>query len=292
MSSRWWLVIGLILWLGANAALAWVGVVRLAPGERPSGDSATSAERSYLLDAVEAEERAVQENPLSANAQYALGRAYVDVEEYEKAVEAFKQAVLLETDYVDAHVQMGYALCQLGHWQEAEAALRRALDFEPDYLYSQLYLGWALEEQGRPEEAGDVYREAIRLAPDHADVQEWLVRMLLDAGKLTEAAAALRTAPALSTQTRTGLYWDLHSALASQGRVEEAIGVLEGAIDAVPDDVGFRSELAKAYWYLGEQKKALAQAEIVAELDPEAGAALRAHLETITVRHESTQGQP
>jgi tetratricopeptide (TPR) repeat protein len=291
MKSRWWLPIALVLWLGANAALAWVGVIRLAPGDRPTSDSAKFSVPRYVFGGVERKERAVADNPLSADAHYELGHAYADAEEYEKAVEAFKQAVLLETDYVEAYAAMGYAYCGLGYWQEAEAALRRALDFEPDYVYSHLDLGWALEEQGRLGEAADVYREAIRLAPGYADVQEWLVHMLLDAGKLTEAAAALGTAPALSTETRTRLHWELHSALAGQGRVGEAARALANGVEAMPDNVDLRFELAKAYWYLGERDKALAQAEIVAGLDPEAGAALRGWLEEMPATEKSIRGE-
>jgi tetratricopeptide (TPR) repeat protein len=257
-----------VAWLSGTGALAWVGVTQLSPQE-PSGECISCSWGSASLGR---DERRAEEYPLNAEAHCRLGYSYLRSGRPDEALDPFRRALLLESDYVDALLGLARAWGDLENWEQAEAALGFALQFESDYAYTHLLLGWVLEQQGRLDEAADACREAISLAPDYTDACEQLIWTLTSAGRYGEAAAAIEDASDLEPGVVEDAYTQVAAGLADEGRFSEAARLCEKAVRVVPDSLELRRQLALAYLNTGEDGKAMAQAEAIAQTDVEGAA--------------------
>lgn len=116
----------------------------------------------------------------------------------------------------------GGALEQAGDWPEARAALQQAYRLAPEEPLVLNYLGYAQLDRGeRIEESERLIREALRRAPDNAAIID-------------------------------SLGW----ALFKRGRVDEAIPVLERAVQGAPADPEINEHLGDAYYAAGRRVEA------------------------------------
>jgi len=83
-----------------------------------------------------------------------------------EAAEAYRRALQLDPMHADAHVNLGRLLHEDGALALAEAHYRNAMAAEPGNERAWYNLGVALEDQGNPDAAVEAYEEALRLDPD------------------------------------------------------------------------------------------------------------------------------
>jgi tetratricopeptide (TPR) repeat protein len=101
-----------------------------------------SSEASLWQDAVD-------KNPESAEAWYALGDARRLAKDPQGARKAYKRAVRLRPEYSQAWNNLGLLEIGLGGWDAAEAAWKQALIQNPSYCPAHNNLGKLYGEQGR-----------------------------------------------------------------------------------------------------------------------------------------------
>lgn len=105
-----------------------------------------------------------------------------------RALEAARQLVERYPSYADAQHALGLAYLALGWCDDAVAAFGRALERNPDYDESRVYLAWTLFTQGESRE-GDA--ELVRLLEASPGYEPALrLRDLRAAGRLRAAAAS------------------------------------------------------------------------------------------------------
>jgi tetratricopeptide (TPR) repeat protein len=92
--------------------------------------------------------RAARQEPGKASILEALGRAYYNSGQHERARETFEELLAIDPSAHYAHYALGQSLKQLGRRREAWTHLRIAVALSPD---STLYQG-ALERMGPREE--------------------------------------------------------------------------------------------------------------------------------------------
>ncbi len=92
---------------------------------------------------------AVDKNPGSAEAWYALGDARRLAKDLQGARKAYKRAVKLRPDYSQAWNNLGLLEVELGGWDAAEDAWKQALVQNPSYCPAHNNLGKLYGEQGR-----------------------------------------------------------------------------------------------------------------------------------------------
>jgi tetratricopeptide (TPR) repeat protein len=119
---------------------------------------------------------------------------------------------------------------------DAEEALRAARSLEPDDVRVLFQLGAVLERQRRHDEAEAIFRDALGIEPDSAPVLNYLGYMNADRGVRVEEALGL-IERALEIDPENGAYLDsLGWALFRLGRLEQAEAKLRLAVERNRDN--------------------------------------------------------
>jgi TolB-like protein len=149
-------------------------------------------------------------------------------EKLAKLRRAAEKAIQLDPLLAEAHSALGAAFARDGQWELAEPSFRRAIEIDPNSSathdqFSRFFY-WPL---GRIEEAIRETRAAERSDPLSPRVRFELATVLLSAGRYEEAAAKCETLPADFEFTSVCL----GRARIAQGRTDEAIRLL-AAVDS------------------------------------------------------------
>ncbi len=203
-----------------------------------------------------------------ASPAWRVARAY---EQYKAGrlsdARAILDAVLRrQPDYADAHDLSGLIALAEGNVHAATSALARAADLDPrpERLND---LGAALCQAGRPDAAADAFQRALNLDPAYARAWTNLAACLLDMDAMPEAGAALDRAEALGTNLstqRNRAQW-----LKAMGKGKESIALLRPLVDARPDDLDLRLDLALAEEAAGDLTAAAASLGVLTTARPD-----------------------
>ena len=138
--------------------------------------------------ALRAAEEAIEGDALSSDDWYDLG---VDLEAVSPADApgAYERALELDPMHADAHVNLGRLMQESGSHERAEAHYDKALLAEPDNVLAAFNLGTLLEDLGRIHDAITAYKRA----QDFADAHYNLSRLYELVGEHAEALKHLRT---------------------------------------------------------------------------------------------------
>jgi len=98
-----------------------------------------------------------------------LGKAYLRLQELDKAVEALTRAVALDPLDLDSFRNLGTAQLQLGHIDEAEKAFRSILVENSRYAAAYNGLGLVAIQRDRVAEARRNFEKAIEVGPDEVE---------------------------------------------------------------------------------------------------------------------------
>lgn len=142
--------------LGPALALAWA----VSSWEKPVGRWASLGLCVVLMGATHLRNRvwssevslwqdAVDKNPVSAEAWYALGDARRLAKDPQGARKAYKSAIRVNPQYAQAWNNLGLLEVELGGWDAAEDAWKQALIQDTSYCPAHNNLGKLYGEQGR-----------------------------------------------------------------------------------------------------------------------------------------------
>jgi tetratricopeptide (TPR) repeat protein len=119
-----------------------------------------------------------------------LGRLFVILHEYDRAVEEFKKASASEPLSAKPLNHLSATLFLMGRYSEVESVARAALEVEPAQTETRYILGWALVARGRfTAETVEQFRLSGSQIPTERLV---LADVLYRSGALPETAAELR----------------------------------------------------------------------------------------------------
>ena len=216
--------------------------------------------------------RAVQINGQLAPVHVTLGRIHAGTGKYDLAVQEFQRALQLDPLSAEAYQQVSSAYESLGRPADAEASLKKGLALRPDWdAYNAL--GMFYLRARRDIEAAQAFREALALTPDNAyaynnlglalkRMQDWA-----GARKMYEKATELNPNWATYTNLAALYYLD--------GAYGKAAETYLKALKLNDKDSRPWSGLASAYAALGLEGKsrtacqrALTLAEPAADRDP------------------------
>jgi tetratricopeptide (TPR) repeat protein len=117
---------------------------------------------------VERLQQEAREQPGSAAAHLALGRALVVQGDLAEGLQSLERARDLDARQPELAAALGRAYLEAGRWVESERALREALAADPHPELHDL-LGFALHEQGKREEAAQEFERARALRAQTAE---------------------------------------------------------------------------------------------------------------------------
>ena len=210
-----------------------------------TGEDVAEANRKARVAA----ERAVAEDPNSAEGHSALGQILVSVDRNAKGAEAeFRRAAELAPASADPKIGLSSIIGDFGQIEEAVELLQQAVRLEPLSTNAHFDLARLLTSLGRYDEAAQSARKAIELQPGGAGTWEMLA--LVEA-KRGDGEAALKAAA-----QETDPDWRAYAmALAQQARGDAvaADAALNALIAGHSDDMSF--QIAAVYAFRGDADK-------------------------------------
>jgi tetratricopeptide (TPR) repeat protein len=233
---------------GLAAAHAWRSAVGVAAPEQT--DSLSKMRASA--------EKAIQLDPLLAEAHCALGAAYARNGEWRQAEQSFRRALEIGSNLSSAHELLArFVLWPLGRIREALREMRTAQRDDPLSPLAHMELADLLLSAGRFDEAAN---QCEQMPVDAFYRNECLGRARLSQGRTGEAIRILANSPVNN--------WGyLANAYATAGRRAEAEKLMTEAPALYPDHRGaFQFALASAGF--GDKDRTLERLERLARVGP------------------------
>jgi len=170
-----------------------------AQKEFSAGIEAVAANKpEKMKEAVQHFEKAVTIYPKFTQAYVALGTAYMDLREWEKAEDALRKAIAIDPKTTNARLALGEIQLRQKKHQEAEKTLLEALASDPRAAYGHLTLGrvyWEMalnlkdEATWRPilEKSYEEAKKSLELDPKLAEAHILKGNLLLRVRRVADA---------------------------------------------------------------------------------------------------------
>ncbi len=139
--------------------------------------------------------------------------------------------------------------------------LTEAMKYKESDLFTQAVI---LHETGKPEEAQEKISEALAIDPNDPAANYQEAKILSDLARKDEALVYAKKAKNLDPSNKwyKKLYADLEK---RNGNYKEYLTTYEELVNEYPDDPNLLNELAFAYYFTGDYKKAVAAFEKIEE---------------------------
>ncbi|MFW6076189.1 MAG: tetratricopeptide repeat protein [Hyphomicrobiales bacterium] len=203
--------------------------------------------------------------PDFAVAQVLLGEIHEDAEHYERAIEAYETIPDDSPLWASAEIQIATNLDRLERFDEALARIDGLIAERPDYYDALVARGNLMRLHEKWDEAAESYARALDLigTPER---QHWTVVYFRAisyerAGKWALAEADFRTALELEPEHPSVLNY-LGYSLVDQGlNLDEAMEMIEKAVELRPNDGYIVDSLGWAHYKLGDYEEAVKHLE-------------------------------
>ena len=213
-----------------------------------------------------------------ASAQLAVADSLEEEGLGEEALAPLRRAVEAAPDAPGPALALGVGLNRLHRWDEALVALASpALAGEAETVTVLYQRALALHGLGRSEEAAAALETALALEPESVEVMTFLGYLWVDGGRRVDEGAELIARAAAGADEGADVQDSLGWARFAQGRYDEAVPLLEAAVELQPSSPVVNDHLGDAYWRVGRRREARFQWNRALTLSPPA--ALRAELE-------------
>ncbi|MGP0074820.1 MAG: tetratricopeptide repeat protein [Bryobacteraceae bacterium] len=214
-------------------------------------------------------EESVRIDPGGAYGFNALGIAYLEQAQYDKAIPAFHDAVRRAQHWSYPLHNEALAYVETGDYRSAIRAYQEAIRLTPQYSYLPYNLGLVYQRLNRRKDAEAAYTKAEMLAPNSAEPYNALGTLKASEGKRSDAEQLYRQA----LQKDPGLLPARHNLallLADQkGRGKEAIDLWRENLRQAPDYLPSRLSLAGELATQGDNAQAAEEYRKVLESKPD-----------------------
>src|SRR5205809_5249048 len=123
-----------------------------------------------------------------------LGAAYMNQQEFHRALNLFRQAATFDPKLEIAKVNQGIALVYLQKYGPARTILNNVTNADPGNVQAWYALGLMYKNQGDAKRALDAFQSAAKLAPNDPDVFYFIGLVQAEIGHQQEAIAAFQHA--------------------------------------------------------------------------------------------------
>jgi tetratricopeptide (TPR) repeat protein len=212
---------------------------------RTSGRGATA--REGLRKAVKELETLRDIEPSDERAYYALGGAYLDLDEPQKAIQAFEKFQQLNSGSNAGFREIAKYYEKIGNRDKCIEYLQKAITAVPDDWESLLKLANTYSRASKNEEAIPIYRKILDLVgEDNTTVRSQLALSMVEAGQSGEAVKLLEEMMA-STHNDANLQVLYSRALIGNNQFPKAIDTLKSVLGGDPDNIEANFYLGSAY---------------------------------------------
>lgn len=244
--------------------------------------------------------RMIAEDPDDVSSYTLLANLYINMERFDKAESTYREVLARDPKDFNTMLMMGSLYSRQGKFGEAREVLENLVKVNPEsfigfhylakiYMEMKEYdkarkafdkaleLNWSpylaieaayfLEKDGLDKDAAAIYRRVIADDEGNERVRSQLISLLLKMDKIEEAIAELKALRPFATDV---LKIDLNIGrlLIDRKRYDEAIDLLQEALEADPQFYEARTLIALAYHEKGDTEKAIENlTDIEAEAD-------------------------
>ena len=217
--------------------------------------------------ALERGRAAVDADPASATAHFALGQAYVANRQRDEAIKSLNEVLRINPRVVAAQVLLSRLQLAAGDAAAAERLAADAKKAVPGDLNVRAALARSLLATNRAREAEAEINALLAARPDMADAHALSGRVLLARNDRTGAARAFTRALERNPNSAEALDGLLTLDVESKN-VNPAVARIEQRLSARPDDPDLQFIAAKTYAAAGQGAKSEAALRSVIRLDP------------------------
>ncbi len=196
-------------------------------------------------DAANLLEQSVRIDPGAAYGYNALGIAYLEQAQFDKAIPAFRDAARRAQHWSYPLHNAALAYVETGDYQAAIRSYQQAIRLTPQYSYLPYNLGLVYQRLNKRKDAEAAYRKAVSLAPDSAEPYNALGTLKASEGKSADAERSYRDALQRNPNLLPARH-NLALLLAAQrNRQAEAIDLWRANLNQSPDYLPSRLSLAE-----------------------------------------------
>ncbi len=263
---------------------AWLLILRGRPGEavplaRKAADLKATAMNLGVLamaldwnenydEAIDAALKAVDRDPLSAEAHAFLAEVYADKNSWYLALNEAEAAVKINAKSFIAQRNLGYVLENQGRYKDALAAFEVAGQLAPNLGYIPISAGNTYMAMGDYEHALAEYQNAVNLNPDSPVGYDVLGHAAALAGDPDRALATLKQA--IQVDPNYGMaFAHLGSAYFGRLNYEKAIENFQKAVDLGVRKEDIFYQFGLAYAYLDDCQNAATWLNKALEINPD-----------------------
>jgi tetratricopeptide (TPR) repeat protein len=209
--------------------------------------------------------KAVDLQPSQSRPRYLLGIAQERLGDLAGAAQSFEGATHLDSKDAEALTHLGGVMLRLGKPAEAEGKFRQALEIEPKSPAALQGLAQSLELQKKPG-AAEAYRDYLAVQPSDAAAEQRVIHTLLEQKKYDAALAELDKLPETNPPSLETLKLRA-DILIGQKKTDEAIAVLQQAIQLAPNDAQLQGGLGRLYMDKKDYASAEKELKVALNLD-------------------------
>jgi choline-sulfatase len=136
-------------------------------------------EEELFPDAIPILEQVLKEEPNTFIASLQLGRAYMALKEYQKAIMPLQNLVEKKPEDAFARYELGCALVKTGRWDEARPHFEAAVSQMTSSSMMHFYLALVYQRTSRIPEATIEFQSALHIDPDNFPANLLLGRLLI-----------------------------------------------------------------------------------------------------------------
>jgi len=198
-----------------------------------------------FADAAGLIEQSVRIDPGAAYAYNALGIAYLEQAQYDRAIPAFRDAFRRAPHWSYPLHNQALAYIEKGELQPAIRLYQQAMKITPQYSYLPYNLGLVYQRLNRRGDAEASYRMAIRIAPGEAEPYNALGTLKASEGRSSEAERLYRDALTRQPDSQKARHNLALLLVADKNRQAEAIQLWRANLPYMPSQISLAETLAE-----------------------------------------------
>ena len=184
---------------------------------------------------------------------------------------AIEQALRLDPQLGEAHTTLASLQSQIGDWEQAEASYRKAIELSPNYAQAYHWYSDSLLYRGalHIDDALSLALKAVELDPNSPIISVHLADAYENKGLYQMAERQYAKGIELYPEFFPGILGLADLLTYEVSRYPEALGYHEKAIERDPGNIGPYFGAMNIYLEIGDEQKAQAARERLAEVNPD-----------------------
>jgi tetratricopeptide (TPR) repeat protein len=199
-----------------------------------------------------------------------LGQMYLLAHRYSEAETALKKAVQIDPNSSLAQFALGGAAMSQNKLDEAADIYKKLSEKQPRLVGPQMLLGQIAEMRGTPNEAIPHYKKVLEIEPDNAVVKNNMAWIYTENGGNIDVALHLAEEAKEQRPDDPSISDTLGWIYIKKQNYEAAIRLLRKSVAKNPSDPAYQYHLGMAYYYSGDKASAKEALEKSLKLKPDA----------------------